>query len=134
MREISQLKQNNEFIIYNHAIPDSRDYHIKMHMKITSEINIPNFANTIKNKFVTNPELNTAQIRIRNEDDDKFDDDEFNETYLFYHSHQDIDYTDIDSILDSISRPPGQRGGGKKTKRQKDKKSKKTKRQKDKKI
>ena len=124
LREISQLNQNNEFIIYNHAIPDSRDYHIKMHMKITSEINIPNFANTIKNIFYyTNPELNTAKIPV----------EEFDEVYLFYYSHQyPIDYNNIDSILDFISLPvptgnsvppeKRHRGGGKKTKRQKDKK------------
>lgn len=93
--------EDSVFIVYNHAIPDAKGYHIKMGMKTSSEIQFQGrpLRDSIEPLFISIPELNTAMLPIEDGVIDELDD-----TYLFYVSTKDIDYGDIDTILMSL--PP----------------------------
>ena len=133
---------NRNFIVYNHAIPESYYYHIKMGMKPISKTLYD--SNNIRKIFIENEELNTAELpdnEIINNNPFEGGSDKklniFDNTYLFYISNPNIDYNDLIQILYSL---PGAKdiitkndmlvyNGGKK----KEKNKKKTKKKKNKK-
>lgn len=90
--------EDSGFIVYNHAIPDAKGYHIKMGMKTSSEIQFQGrpLRDRIEPLFIRIPELNTAMLPIEDGVIDELDD-----TYLFYVS-KDINYGDIYTILRSL--------------------------------
>ena len=98
LREI-RLNTIERFVVYNHAISDSKGYHLKMGMKSAGDIIL--IGNRKLKEFVlpifqSNSNLNTAEIPV-NELLNEFDD-----TYLFYLSDSRVDYSSIDSILNSL--------------------------------
>ena len=105
LREIRLNNNAERFAVYNHAISDSKVYHLKMGMKPAGAIPIARAGRSLKDIvfpiFRGNPKLNSAEIPV-NELLNEFDD-----TYLFYLSNPRIDYSSIDSILNSL--PPSER-------------------------
>lgn len=109
------------FIVYNHAIDQAKGYHIKMGMESASNIDFYGLPliNVVQRAFISNPDLNTAELPIQNGIITELD-----ETYLFYVSKE-INYSSIDTIL--LYLPPSRRGGYKKKTNKKKKKTKKNK-------
>ena len=105
LREIRLNNNAERFAVYNHAISDSKVYHLKMGMKPAGAIPIARAGRSLKDIvfpiFRGNPKLNSAEIPV-NELLNEFDD-----TYLFYLSNPRLDYSSIDSILNSL--PPSER-------------------------
>lgn len=105
LREIRLNTNTERFAVYNHAISDSKVYHLKMGMKPAGAIPIARVGRSLKDivfpLFHRNPKLNSAEIPV-NELLNEFDD-----TYLFYLSNPGLNYSSIDSILNSL--PPSER-------------------------
>ena len=140
LNNIYQINGSNPFIVYNHAIPDAYQYHIKMGMSPSNNYNLQDkfekltktanvFDKSIKRMFLENDYLNNAGLS-----ETAINSDEFYETYLFYISSMDVNYSDIHSILYSL--PEGElrmktkRRGGKTKRRGGKTKRRKTKRRK----
>ena len=101
LREI-RLNTTERFAVYNHAISDSKGYHLKMGMKPAGDIILigsRKLKEVVLPLFQSNSNLNTAEIPpldLVNE---------FDDTYLFYLSDPRVDYSSIDSILNSLPPP-----------------------------
>ena len=80
LREI-RLNTTERFVVYNHAISDSKGYHLKMGMKPAGDIILigsRKLKEVVLPLFQSNSNLNTAEIPpldLVNE---------FDDTYLFY--------------------------------------------------
>ena len=61
LKNIYELNGNKQFIIYNHAIPDAFEYHIKMGMYPSKKYGSI-FDENIKHMFLENEDLNNAEL------------------------------------------------------------------------
>ena len=99
LNEIYNLNERRPFIVYNHAIPISYGYHIAMGMKPISQLQLNgrDVTSEMKELFVNNSDLNASELSER-----AIYSDEFDETYLFYISDENINYDCIEDILKSL--------------------------------
>ena len=139
LHEIKRLyRGTRSFIVYNHAIPSSRGYHLKMGMKPAGAIKLDkhgrvSLRDAIFPLFKSRNELFYYDILDTSKSDDYLL-DEFDETYLFYVSDPRVDYASIDSILNSLPSSERRLTGGIKRKNKKTKNKRKNKKTKNKKT